>query len=152
MRRVSEVMTRGVRTMTPNETVTQAAQAMAELDVGVIPVCEGTQLVGLVTDRDLVVRCLSRDLPPHGTSLREVMSRNLCWCFEDDALDDVIEQMRAAQIRRVPVFDRSKQVVGIVSLGDIAVKEDEIAAGRALEEISEPARPAGRGDARPRPA
>lgn len=141
MTRIAEVMTRGVRTMTPNESVIQAAQAMEELDVGAIPVCDGTRLVGMVTDRDLVVRGIAQARVPQATPLHEVMSHDVCSCYEDEPVEAVVERMREEQIRRVPVLDRDERVVGIVSLGDIAVKESDVVAGRALEEISEPARP-----------
>lgn len=138
---ISAVMTRGVRTLAPRDTVAQAAQEMAQLDVGAIPVCDGGRLVGMVTDRDLVLRAVAPRLP-HDTPLDAVMSGSPCWCREDDPIEDVVEKMREAQIRRIPVVDGDERLVGIVSLGDLAVKADEAEAGTALEWISEPAAPA----------
>lgn len=141
MTRISDVMTRGVRALSPDDTMVMAAQAMQELDVGVIPVCEGERLLGMVTDRDIVLRGVAQSRPPENTHLSEVMTSEACWCFEDESVEEVLEQMRDAQIRRVPVVDRDQHLVGIVSLGDIAVKADEARAGHALESISEPAEP-----------
>jgi len=141
MRQVSDVMTRGVRTLAPNDTLLKAAQAMEELDVGVIPVCEGEQLLGVVTDRDIVVRGVAQGCPAEGTRLEDIMSRDPQCCFDDQPVEEVLEQMRDAQIRRMPVVDHDEHLVGILSLGDVAVKADEVKAGQALESISEPAEP-----------
>jgi CBS domain-containing protein len=92
-----------------------------------------------VTDRDIVLRAIAHGLSPDVTKLREVMSTDLCWCYDDQPLDEVLDQMRESQIRRMPVMDRNKQLVGILSLGDVAVRaQDVVATGAALEEISEP--------------
>lgn len=141
MTQVSDVMTRGVRAMSPSDTLVMAAQAMEELDVGVIPVCDGDRLVGMVTDRDIVVRGVAQGRPAEQTHLDEVMSRDPRWCFEDQSIDEVLDQMRDAQIRRVPVVDHEKHLVGMLSLGDASVKADEGRAGEALQSISEPAEP-----------
>lgn len=141
MTQVSDVMTRGVRTLGPTDTLLMAAQAMEELDVGVIPVCRGAQLVGVVTDRDIVVRGIAQGCPADGTRLEDIMSRDPQSCFDDQPVEEVLEQMRESQIRRMPVVDHDERLVGILSLGDVAVKADELKAGRALESISEPAEP-----------
>jgi protein required for attachment to host cells/predicted transcriptional regulator len=134
-------MTRGVRTLSPHDSIAAAAQAMEALDVGVVPVCEQDLLVGIVTDRDIVVRGVARGRPPEATPLNEVMSREPRWCFDDQSLDEVLEQMRDARIRRVPVLDRAQHLVGMLSLGDVAVKADGDGAGIVLQEVSEPAQP-----------
>jgi len=141
MTKVSEIMTRGVRTMAPNETLVRAAQAMEELDVGALPVCDGQSLVGMVTDRDIVLRGVAQGCPVDDTPLSAVMSNDTCWCFEDQSVDEVTQQMREAQIRRMPVVDRDKRLVGMMSLGDVATKASDVEAGRALNEISEPSSP-----------
>jgi len=138
---VSNVMTRGVRSMSPNDSIVLAAQAMQELDVGAIPVCDGERLVGMVTDRDIVLRAVAQNLASDSTRLDAVMSPEPCWCFEDQSVEEVTEAMRESQLRRMPVVDRDRHLVGIVSLGDLAVKADAGEAGDALGEISEPARP-----------
>jgi CBS domain-containing protein len=142
MTQIADVMTRGVRTLTPHDSVISAAQAMEEMDVGAIPVCDGDHLVGMVTDRDIVLRAVAHNRANDQTTLGDVMTAEPLWCYDDQSVDDVIEAMREAQLRRMPVVDRSQQLVGIVSLGDLAVKADEGQAGEALEQISEPAAPA----------
>ena len=133
-------MTRGVRSLSPNDSVVMAAQAMRELDVGAIPVCNQDRLVGIVTDRDLVVRGLAQARLDPRTPIDDVMSRQPLWCFESQPVEDVMAYMRKSQVRRVPVIDQDNHLVGMVSLGDLALKGDEEQAGRALRSISEPAR------------
>ena len=138
---VSEMMTRGVRSLAPTDTLQKAAQAMEELNVGVIPVCADGKVVGMVTDRDIVVRGVARGLAAPTTALREVMSEQVETCCEDDPLDAATQKMEESKIRRLPVLDRQGQLVGILSLGDVATKGDEYEAGVALSDISEPAEP-----------
>lgn len=137
---VADVMTRGVRTMKPSDTLLIAAQAMDEMNVGVMPVCDGERLVGMVTDRDIAMRGVAQGRTPD-TRLSDVMSGDVQWCYDDDSVDDVAAKMRDAQIRRLPVVDHDKHLVGILSLGDIAVKAGEDEASDALAGISEPAEP-----------
>ncbi|MBU0889602.1 MAG: CBS domain-containing protein [Gammaproteobacteria bacterium] len=139
MQTVSDVMTRGVRTLSPTDTLTAAAQAMQELDVGSIPVCDGVRLVGMVTDRDIVVRGVAQERV--NVSLQDVMSEGLLYCHEDDTVPSAMESMRRQQVRRLPVVDKDKRLVGIVTLGDVATKGDEDDAGVALRGISEPSEP-----------
>ncbi len=141
MTQVSEAMTRGVRSMAPTESVMKAAQAMDELNVGVIPVCDGERLVGMVTDRDIVLRAVAQGCAADRTPLSDVMSEHVRWCYADDAIEDVAEQMRQAQIRRLPVVDREQHLVGIVSLGDLAAKGEDEQAEDVLRDVSEPAEP-----------
>lgn len=143
MTTVADVMTRGVRSMSPSDTVAKAAQAMDELNVGVIPVCEGEKLVGMVTDRDIVVRGVARECDMKTTRLADVMSTNVRSTTEDRDVDDVLGEMADTQIRRMPVVDGQQRLVGIVSLGDIAVKDpdDELDVGNSLAGISAPSRP-----------
>ena len=143
MTTVADVMTRGVRSMSPTDTVAKAAQAMDELNVGVIPVCDGDKLVGMVTDRDIVVRGIARDYDMKTARLADVMSDNVRCATEDQEVDEVLDQMADSQIRRMPVVDGNQRLVGIVSLGDIADKdpEDELDVAQSLAEISSPARP-----------
>jgi CBS domain-containing protein len=143
MVQVSQVMTRGVRALAPGDTMQFAAQAMEELNVGSVPVCDGKKLVGMVTDRDITVRGVAQGLAGSSTPLRDVMSGSVRWCYDDQPIDEVMDQMRSAQIRRLPVVDREKHLVGIVSLGDVATKVDGESAtvAGALADISEPAEP-----------
>lgn len=143
MTTVADVMTRGVRTLTPTDSVSQAAQAMDELNVGVIPVCDGEELVGMVTDRDIVVRGVAQECDLKTTKLADVMSTNVRCATEDQDIDEILGEMADTQIRRMPVVDANKRLVGIVSLGDIADKNpgDEMDVANSLAEISSPAQP-----------
>ncbi len=143
MTTVADVMTRGVRSMAPNDTVAKAAQAMDELNVGVIPVCEGEKLVGMVTDRDIVVRGVAQEFDLKTAKLADVMSGNVRCATEDQDIDEILDQMADSQIRRMPVVDGNQRLVGIVSLGDIADKNDgdEMDLAQSLAEISSPAEP-----------
>ena len=143
MTTVADVMTRGVRSMAPNDTVAKAAQAMDELNVGVIPVCDGEKLVGMVTDRDIVVRGVAQDCDLKTTKLADVMSTNVRCATEDQDVDEILGEMADTQIRRMPVVDGKQRLVGIVSLGDIADKDtdDELDVAQSLAEISSPAQP-----------
>jgi CBS domain-containing protein len=143
MTTVADVMTRGVRSMSPSDNVARAAQAMDELNVGVIPVCEGEKLVGMVTDRDIIVRGVAQERDIRSTKLADVMSTNVRCAKEDQDVDEVLSQMAETQIRRMPVVDRQDKLVGIVSIGDIADKdpEDEESLAASLGDISSPAQP-----------
>ena len=138
---VRDLMTRGVRTLSPKDTVTFAAQAMAELDVGSIPVCDGQRLVGVVTDRDLTIRSIAQQRDPQSTVLQDVMSAEVHWCYEDQSIEEAAQLMRDAQIRRLPIVDHERKLVGVISLGDLAAKGGEIQAGEALKDISTPCEP-----------
>jgi len=143
MATVADVMTRDVRSMAPQQTLSDAAKLMDELNVGVVPVCEGDRLVGVVTDRDIVVRGLARDLDPKQCKLTDVMSGHVRTARADDDVDEVLGEMANAQIRRMPVVDAGDKLVGILSIGDIAAKspEDEEDVGTSLGDISSPAEP-----------
>ena len=143
MTTVAEVMTRDVRTMTPSDSVVDAARCMDELNVGVIPVCDGGKLVGMVTDRDIVVRGVAQQGEVKSMKLADVMSAHVRCAKEDDDIDQVLSDMADAQIRRLPVVDGNQRLVGIVSLGDIAAKNpgDEVEVGMSLGDISTPAEP-----------
>lgn len=140
MQAISQVMTRDVRVLSPDDTLQRAAQTMDELNVGAVPVCDGSRLVGMITDRDIAVRAVSAAMPADSTRVSEVMTDQVHWCFEDQDVDEVMNQMRDVQIRRVPVVDHDKKLVGIVSLGDLATKSGADVEG-TLEDISEPSEP-----------
>ncbi len=138
--KIADVMTRNVRVIQPDRTVREAARLMDELNVGVLPVCDGRRLIGMVTDRDITVRSTAAGLAPDQSYVREVMTEDVAWCHESDDVDDVVEQMSRLQVRRIPVVDRSMRLVGIVALGDLATDSHEEAA-RALTRISTPSEP-----------
>ncbi len=139
--RVADLMTRGVRSMAATDSAQLAAQAMDELEVGAIPVCDGERVVGLVTDRDLAIRVVAQGLPGESTPLSQVMSDGVQCVQETDSIDAVRQRMQDAQIRRLPVLDDGGRLVGMLSLGDLAAKDDADEAGEALAAISEPAEP-----------
>jgi CBS domain-containing protein len=143
MTTVAEVMTRDVRTMTPNDSVVDAARCMDELNVGVIPVCDGDRLVGVVTDRDIVVRGVAQQGEVGRMMLADVMSAHVRCAREDDDIEKALSEMADAQVRRLPVVDGEQRLVGIVSLGDIAAKDpaDEGDLAMSLGDISSPAEP-----------
>ena len=135
--RVSEAMTRDVRVARPNQTIQDAAKMMSDVDAGVLPVGENDQLVGMITDRDIAVRGVAQDKGPD-TPVREVMTADVKYCFEDDDTADVARNMADIQVRRLPVLTRDKRLVGIISLGDMAVTEGASQAGEAVAGISQP--------------
>jgi len=140
--RVSEVMTQGVECIGPDATLQEAAAKMKSLDVGPLPVCDNDRLVGMVTDRDITVRATAEGDAPTDVRVRDVMTPEVIYCFEDELVEDAARLMAAKQVRRLVVLNRDKRMVGIVSLGDLAVKTgDEQLAGNALEGISEPNQP-----------
>jgi CBS domain-containing protein len=142
MDQVCDVMTRDVRVVSPNDSMQRAAQCMDELNVGVVPVCDGKKLLGVVTDRDIAVRGVAANKRPDQTPVTEVMSEHVRWCYEDQSIDDVLDEMSDTQIRRMPVVDRDKNLVGIVSLGDFAARGAESGhLAQALRDISTPSQP-----------
>ena len=143
MATVQDLMTRNPRTMSPQDTLADAAKVMDELNVGVVPVCEGDRLCGMVTDRDIVVRGLARDADPKSCTLADVMSGHVRTARQDDDVDEVLSEMANAQIRRMAVVDSQDKLVGILSIGDIAAKspEDEEDVAMSLGDISTPAEP-----------
>jgi CBS domain-containing protein len=141
MQQISEIMTRNVLTISPDENIRRAAQLMVELNIGALPVCDHDELIGIVTDRDITVRATSTNDIPENTPVKNVMSTDIHWCFDNQPVNEVMDQMRDAQIRRIPVKDHDTQkLVGIVSLGDVATKHSA-EVDRTLEEISTPSQP-----------
>jgi CBS domain-containing protein len=136
--KVSDCMTRDVRVAAPTQTLREAAKLMVELDVGILPVGENDRLVGMVTDRDIAVRGIARGCGPD-SQVREVMTDSVMYCFADQTLEEVSRNMGDVQVRRMPVVDRQKRLVGIISLSDIACGDGAIDdAGEALRDISQP--------------
>lgn len=141
MQRIADIMTRDVQTVSPQDTIQRAAAMMDELNVGALPVCEGNRVIGMITDRDITVRATSAGEAPDRVRVEEVMTDQVRWCFEDQQVDEVMQQMADVQIRRVPVVERDTlHLVGIVALGDLATKHSAMV-DRTLEEISSPAQP-----------
>ena len=136
--KVREAMTRDVRLIRPEQTIRQAAHLMAELDIGALPIEENDRLVGMITDRDIAVRAVAEGKGPD-TPVRDVMTRDLKYVYEDQSIEEVTRNMSEQRIRRVPVLSREKRLVGILSLGDLAIDESaQDEAGEALGGISRP--------------
>jgi len=133
---VSELMSRNVRIANPEQSLREAAQMMAEIDCGFLPVGANDRLVGMITDRDIAVRGIARGLGPD-TPVEEVMTHDVKYCFEDEDIDEIASKMGDDQIRRLPVINRDKRLVGVLSLGDIALENHAAhAAETALSGIS----------------
>jgi CBS domain-containing protein len=138
---VKDIMTRGCECIAPDNTLEQAAQRMRSLDVGPLPVCDNDRLAGMVTDRDIVVRGVAEGCDTRQTRVRDVMTPDLTYCFEDQDVEEATQLMKRQQIRRLPVLNHDKRLVGMLSLGDVAVNvgNEHVTAG-TLEQISEPAK------------
>jgi CBS domain-containing protein len=136
---VSEAMSRDVRLANPGQSIRDAAKIMAEIDAGAVPVSENDRLVGMITDRDIAVRAVAGGKGPE-TPVREVMSKDVKYCFDDEDLEHVAKNMADLRVRRLPVVNRDKRLVGIVALGDVA--EAQLgAAGKAVKGVSQPGGP-----------
>jgi CBS domain-containing protein len=135
--RVSEAMTREVYVADPEETIQQAAMGMAGIDVGALPVRENDRLVGMITDRDIAIRGVAEGKGP-SAKVRDVMTTDIKYCFEDEDVEHVARNMGDIQVRRLPVVNREKRLVGILSLGDVALTDGNGRAGEALRLISRP--------------
>lgn len=135
--RVSEIMTRNVRVTNPNDTIQEAARVMADIDAGVIPVGDNDRLVGMLTDRDIAIRAIAEGKGPDAR-VSDVMTLDVKYCFEDEEVDRVCQNLGDQQIRRIPVVNREKRLVGILSLGDLAIDGGNSGVGEALSAISRP--------------
>lgn len=133
---VGEIMTRTIRVIGPEDTLQQAAQLMAELDAGVLPVSDGERLVGMVTDRDIAIRGDGGGCDPTRTPVRQVMTPEVRYCFDDEDVESVARNMARLQVRRLPVLKRDQRLVGILSLSDLSHRSDASAAGDALRGVS----------------
>jgi CBS domain-containing protein len=135
--KVSEAMSRDVRIAGPDQTICEAACMMSEIDAGSLPVGDQDRLVGVITDRDIVIRAVAARKSPD-TKVREVMSPEVLYCFDDQDVDEVARNMGRQQVRRLPVVNRDKRLVGIVSLADLALHERPQVSGKAMSAISAP--------------
>jgi CBS domain-containing protein len=136
--KVKEVMTPDVRLASPTQTIREAAKMMAEFDCGALPVADNDRLVGMITDRDIAVRAVAEGRDA-STPVREIMTSDVKYCYDDLSIEEVTQNMGEQRIRRLPVVNRDKRLVGILALGDLAIEDqskDE--AGAALCGISRP--------------
>ena len=134
--KVSEVMTRDVQTVSPDQRVQEAASFMLSADAGSIPVTDGDRLIGMITDRDIAVRGIAKGHGPD-TPVRELMTDDIITARADDDVEEVAARMSEAQVRRLPVIDGQERLCGIVSLGDLARETSDESAHEALEGVSE---------------
>ena len=135
--RVSECMTREVELAGPNDTIAEAAKRMARLDAGVLPVRDNDRLVGMITDRDIAVRGVAQGRGPDAR-VGDVMNAEVKYCYDDEEVGEVLKKMGELQLRRMPVLNHDKRLVGIISLGDLAASSETKQAGDALCDISRP--------------
>jgi CBS domain-containing protein len=126
--KIKDIMSRDVRTVKPTDTAQQAAEIMAQTDVGALPVAEDDRLVGMITDRDIVVRAVAKGKAPGQCSVRDTMSEGIKYVYEDETTEDLARNMSDLQVRRLPVMSRDKRLVGIVAMADLAT-----ARGRSRE-------------------
>ena len=139
---IRQVMTTHVECTRPDASLQEAATKMKQLEIGPLPVCENNRLSGFITDRDITVRATAAGMDPKTTLVREVMTPSVVYCFADQDVIEAIQLMKDLQVRRLAVLDRDKRLVGIVSLGDLAVEiGDDRLVGETLEVVSEPNRP-----------
>ena len=134
--RIAEIMTRDVHIASPNDTISTVAREMADNDIGFLPVSDNDRLVGMITDRDIVVRCVA-DGRDDKTRVGDIMTADVKYCFDDEDVSEVARNMGDEQVRRLPVVDRNKRLVGIVSLAD-AARRDPALAGIGLKGVTAP--------------
>ncbi|WP_019140226.1 CBS domain-containing protein [Noviherbaspirillum massiliense] len=140
MQAISEVMSHDVTVISPDDNLQQAAQRMRDQNIGAIPVCNGKKLVGMITDRDITIRAVADGKAPADCRVSDVMSDQVLWCYEDQTVGEVLQQMGEQQIRRIPVINRNMELTGVVSLGDLATRQTA-STDSALEDISAPIAP-----------
>ena len=137
MNKISEVMTRDIQVANPEQTIREAAMTMAREDIGSLPVGENDQLIGMITDRDIATRAVAEGLSPD-TPVRDVMTDNIKYCYEDDDIKNVAQNMAELQVRRLPVVNRDKRLVGIVALSNVAQCGDRRATEDMLRGVAKP--------------
>jgi CBS domain-containing protein len=139
--KIREIMTPDAQCVGPEETLVEAAGLMRQLDVGVLPVCDDGEIIGIVTDRDIAIRAVAEGRSPAATIVREIMSPGTVCVYDDQDVDDVVHILEEHKIRRAPVINRESRLVGIVSLGDIAVDASAALSAEALRCVSQPSEP-----------
>ncbi len=134
-------MTLKAQSVSPLTPLSEAAKIMAELNVGALPVCENDQLAGIITDRDIVLRAVALGRTPESTTVSDVMSLGIVYIYEDQTPEEAATMMERHQIRRLPVLNRDEHLIGIISLGDLAVETESQVSGEILKEVSSPSAP-----------
>ena len=140
MQQLKDLMSRNVQVIDPDMTIEDAAIRMRDGDFGMLPVGENDRMIGTISDRDIAIRCVA-ERKDSGTRVRDVMSQGVTWVYEDNSVEEAVVLMSEHQVRRLPVLDRNKRLVGIVALGDLAVEHSSARpAAEALAQISKPSR------------
>jgi CBS domain-containing protein len=138
--KIKDIITQVPQSVSPDTTLVEAARDMKDMDIGILPVCEHEHLVGTVTDRDITIRAIADGRDPKTTKVGDVMSKTVLYCFEDQDVQEAAEKMKKGRVRRLPVLDQAEHLVGIISLGDLAVRAgDGAIAGKILEHVCAPA-------------
>lgn len=141
MKKIRDIMTRDVETVTPGTPIRQVAERMRNDDIGSFPVVdEQGRVIGTITDRDIVCRIVSEGLEPATTMVSEAMTKDVSTCTEDQTIDEAAKLMEERQIRRIPVVDGDGKLVGLITMGKIAKVEDEELSGEVLKEVVQPKR------------
>jgi CBS domain-containing protein len=142
--KVKKIMTQGCECIGPDATLAQAAQRMKDLNIGGLPICDNDRLAGMVTDRDITIRGAALGSDPKTAAVRDVMTKDVIYCFEDQDVEEAACLMEEKQIRRLPVLSQDKRLVGVITLGDIAVRaRDDKRVGKTLVNVSAPSQPQG---------
>jgi CBS domain-containing protein len=140
--KIKDIMTANVECVWPEDTLQEAAFKMKEMEIGPLPVCDRNHVVGMLTDRDIAIRCVALGHDPQSTKVSDVMTREVICCYEDEEVEEAERLMQTRQVRRVLVVDRNARLVGIVSLGDLAAESgNPQRVGEVLQDVSEPAMP-----------
>jgi CBS domain-containing protein len=138
--KIRDILTKNPHVVRPDAMISEAAKMMKQHDIGMLPVCSGHQLVGSITDRDLAIRAIAEGRNPLATKVSDIMTPNVFWCYDDQELEEAAQLMEEKQIRRLPIVNREKRLVGIISLGDFALRsQNDRLAEEVLECVSEPA-------------
>jgi CBS domain-containing protein len=136
--KIKEISTPDPQWISPNASLTEAAKKMRILDIGMLPVCENDRLIGTVTDRDITVRAVAEGLDPKTVKVRQMMTQEVVFCFENRSVEEAAQLMEEKKIRRLPVLDAQRHLVGIVSIGDLAARaHEQKLAGQVLERVAE---------------
>jgi len=136
--KLKEIMTSNVEVIHPNDTLQTAARKMHDRDIGFLPVCDGDRLIGVMTDRDLITRALADGMDSKAMLGRDLVTSPAIYCFDDQSVDEAAKLMHDNQIRRLVILSRDKRMVGVVSLGDLAMNIDDKKSGDVLQSVSEP--------------
>ena len=138
--KIQSILTKDPHVISPDAMICEAARLMKQHDIGMLPVCGGERLVGSITDRDLAIRAVAGGRDPLKTPISEIMTPSVFWCYDDQEIEEAAHLMEEKQIRRLPIVNRQKRLVGIISLGDLALRsKDNLLAEEVLECVSEPA-------------